>query len=264
MSASNGQISRPATWVYEEFFVPALFGEWAPRLADKLGPIGHGQVLDVACGTGVLARELARRASPDRVCALDCNADMLSVAAEVCPGIKWQLGHAEALPFDAHRFTGVTSQFGLMFFEDPVQALSEMWRVLKQGGHLAVAVWGALTDTPGYQSMVQLLDEALGAAIADELKVPFCLGSPQLLQDLFSRAGIPRPKVETVVGAARFPSIEAWVHTDVRGWTLAERIDDAQYALVRHKATAALAPYVQADGSVAFASPAHIISAEKT
>ena len=56
--------------------------------------------------------------------------------------------------------------------------------------------------------------------LASELKAPFCLGEVSLLRELFESAGIPNAKVETVAGTARFPSIDSWVHTDVRGWTL--------------------------------------------
>ena len=51
-------------------------------------------------------------------------------------------------PSPTDEFDAVVSQFGLMFFEDRAAALSEMWRVLKSGGHLAVAVWAALDEVP--------------------------------------------------------------------------------------------------------------------
>jgi hypothetical protein len=53
------------------------------------------------------------------------------------------------------------------------------------------------------------------------------------------------------------------VHTDVKGWTLADMIDDAQYARLLQAAQAELTPYVQRDGTVFFGSPAHIVVASK-
>ena len=264
MDASDGQVSRDAASIYEEFFVPALFEEWAPRVADALGPVADGPLLDVACGTGVLARELGRRAGPKRVCGLDCNEGMLATGRRVAPAIDWRLGRAEELPFDAGRFAAVASQFGLMFFEDRAGALAEMWRVLAPGGRMAVAVWGPLEHTPGYSAMVDLLRSLFGEQVAAELRAPFCLGDTSTLLDLFSSAGIDDAEVRTVVGTARFPSIEAWVHTDVRGWTLADRIDDEQYSLLRREAEQALAGFVLDDGRVEFASPAHIVTAQKS
>ena len=263
MDASDGQVNRDAASVYEDFFVPALFAEWAPRVADALEPISDGLVLDVACGTGVLGRELARRVSPARVCGVDCNEGMLAVGRRIAPGVDWRMARAEELPFEPGECAAVGCQFGLMFFEERARALSEMWRVLEPGGGLAVAVWGTLADTPGYDAMVELLHSLFGEQIANELRAPFCLGDPSTLRELFADAGIPEPTIETVVGTARFPSIEAWVRTDVRGWTLADRIDDEQFSLLRREASSALAGFALEDGRVEFRSPAHIVSARK-
>jgi ubiquinone/menaquinone biosynthesis C-methylase UbiE len=263
MDTSTGQVNRDAASVYDEFFVPALFAEWAPRVADTLEPIADGLVLDVACGTGVLGRELARRVGPARVCGVDCNQGMLAVLGRLAPEVDRRLARAEKLPFESGTCAAVGCQFGLMFFEDRVAALSEMWRVLAPGGRLAVAVWGALADTPGYDVMAKLLHSLFGEAIASQLRAPFCLGDRRALAELFESARIPRPQLRTIVGRARFPSIEAWIHTDVRGWTLADRIDDQEYALLKREAPSALAAHALQDGSVEFASPAHIISAQK-
>jgi ubiquinone/menaquinone biosynthesis C-methylase UbiE len=78
-----------AAAAYERNFVPALFAEWAPRLADAAGIADGDRVLDVACGTGVLAREAVRRVGTrGSVTGLDVNPGMLSVAAEVAPEIR--------------------------------------------------------------------------------------------------------------------------------------------------------------------------------
>lgn len=261
---SRGQLIRSAAEVYDAFFVPALFGEWAPRMAEAADLEPGQSVLDVACGTGILAREAWPRVSPGgSVHGLDCNPDMLAVAKRREPAIHWQSGQAESLPFEDGRFHVVTCQFGLMFFEDRRLALAEMWRVLRPGGQLLVAVWDALERTPGYAAMVALLQQLFGEAIASELRAPFVLGEPQPLLELFAEAGIHGAEIRTLVGSARFPSIEDWVHTDVKGWTLADRIDDAQYAQLRNAAGTALRGFCQDDGQVVFDSPAHIVMARK-
>jgi ubiquinone/menaquinone biosynthesis C-methylase UbiE len=118
-----------------------LFEEWAPRVCKAAALLPGNKILDVACGTGVLAREAARCVQPGgMVTGLDRNEVMLTVARRVAPGIEWRQGRAEALPFPDGSFDAVVSQFGLMFFEDREGALREMWRVLKPGGRLAVAV----------------------------------------------------------------------------------------------------------------------------
>jgi hypothetical protein len=150
-----------------------------------------------------------------------------------------------------------------MFFEDRVAALQEMWRVLRSGGRLAVAVWDALDRSPGYAAMVRLLQRLFGERIANELRAPFALGDPEALRSLFSEAGVPGMTIRTPGGTARFPSLEAWVRTDVKGWTLADLIDDAQYRTLLREAEGELDLFVGRDGTVAFRSPAHIAAAAK-
>ena len=261
---SEGQVTRSAADIYEEFFVPALFEEWAPRVCKAAALSPGNTVLDVACGTGVLAREAARSVQPEgKVTGLDRNEVMLTVARRVAPAIDWRQGRAEALPFPDGSFDAVVSQFGLMFFEDREGALKEMWRVLKPGGRLAVAVWDALEHSPGYSDMVTLLKRLFGDRVANELKAPFVLGDTKAFAALLEAAGISRAKIQTPHGTARFPSIESWVHTDVKGWTLADLIDDAQYRTLLKAAERDLKRYVKSDGTVSFAAPAHIATAVK-
>jgi ubiquinone/menaquinone biosynthesis C-methylase UbiE len=263
--ALSGQVKSTAAEVYEEFFLPALFFEWAPRVAEAV-ELSPGQaVLDVACGTGVLTCEAAKRVEPGgTVAGLDCNDAMLAVARGKAPDIEWRLGQAESLPFADQTFDAVVCQFGLMFFRDRVTAIKEMWRVLRSGGRLGVAVWDTLDHTPGYAAMARLLQRLFGDRIANELRAPFVLGDSEALRSLFMHAGILELEIRSLDGMARFPSIESWVHTDVKGWTLADLIDEAQYTLLLQAAETELRPYVNDNGTVAFSSPAHIVTASKT
>jgi SAM-dependent methyltransferase len=265
MSASEkGQVTYKAAEVYEEFFVPALFAEWASRVADAAG-IQQGQrVLDVACGTGVLARTIADRVgSAGAVVGLDVNEGMLAVAERKAPQIEWRQGSAEDLPFDTNRFDVVVSQFGLMFFEDKVAALKEMVRVLRSGGRLAIAVWASLEHTPGYAAMVSLLQRLFGEQAANGLRAPFSLGNMLELQSSFATAGMPGAKITTLPGTARFPSIQAWVYTEIKGWVLADMLDDAQFELLRKEVERVLQPFVTPQGMVSFNAPAHIVTFAK-
>ena len=257
----KGQVTRSAAEIYEEFFVPALFQQWTPIVADAAGIEAEQRVLDVACGTGVLAREVASRAGgAGLVTGLDRNEGMLSMAQRIAPAVEWKAGRAEQLPFPDASFDAVVSQFGLMFFDDRIQALREMRRVLKPGGRLAAAVWDRLENSPGYAAMAGLLERLFGRRIAGELHAPFALGDPGALRDLFAEAGLGKAKVATHAGTARFPSIEGWVRTDVKGWTLADLIDDDQYALLQREAAVALRRYANVEGIVIFDAPALIVT----
>lgn len=265
MSDSNtGQVNASAAEVYEEFFLPALFQEWAPRVAAAANIRPGQSVLDVACGTGVLTREVAARVGPNgSVVGLDVNEGMLAVANREAPAIGWRLGTAEALPFENERFDAVVSQFGLMFFTDRRAALTEMMRVLRSGGHLAVAVWDTLDNTVGYAALGSLMQRLFGDQFTEAFGGPFVLGDPKVLASLFAEAGISNAQITTQTGTVRFPSIDAWLHTEIKGWILADQVTDAQFDRLLKESGEVLQPFVTSEGTVAFPSPAHIVTARK-
>jgi len=262
--AARGQVNASAAEVYERFFVPALFGQWAEQLVQRAHLSSGQRVLDVACGTGVVARAAAPRVAPSgAVVGLDANPGMLRVAAAQAPSIDWREGRVEDLAYPAGSFDAVFCQFGLMFFEDRQQAISEMLRVLTPGGHLIVAVWGALETSPGYAAVVELLERLFGSVPADALRAPFCLGDTDVLRGEFAKADVNTVQLETLSGRARFASVDAWMHTDVKGWTLADLIDDDQFETLCREAQPALSTYVGRDGRVEFAAPAHVVTVSK-
>jgi SAM-dependent methyltransferase len=99
------QVSTDAAEVYESCFVPAIFGAWAGPVADAAGIRRGDKVLDVGCGTGVLAREALRRVGEEgHVVGVDLNEGMLAVAARTEPNVEWRRGDAASLPFEDARF----------------------------------------------------------------------------------------------------------------------------------------------------------------
>jgi SAM-dependent methyltransferase len=255
-----------AASAYEALFVPALFGQWARKVADA-AQIKPGQrVLDVACGTGILAREVASRmGSSGCIAGIDPSPGMVVVAKRLAPDIEWRQAAAESLPFRDESFNAVVSQFGLMFFTDRHQALREMLRVLVPGGRLVVGVWDSLDNIPAYASEVALLKRIAGEEAAGALRAPFVLGDRKELATLFAEARLRLIEIRTLDGTAQFPSIRTMVEADLRGWlpVMGVILTEDQISLVLQEAEHDLSPYATADGRVAFALSAHLVIVNK-
>ena len=145
---------------YEALYVPAVFTHYTAHLiAGAQIAAGH-RVLDVACGTGVLARA-ARDVVGDsgHVTGLDAAPGMIAVARDTAPGIDWVLGPVEDADLAVGAFDRVVSQFGMMFFRDRDAAARQMLRMLAPGGRVAIAVWDTLEHNPAYFSLAARLEQ---------------------------------------------------------------------------------------------------------
>lgn len=266
----NSQYSGSPAEIYEQHFVPALFRQWGGVLADK-AEIGPGdRVLDVACGTGVLACAAAARAGVDgEVVGLDINPEMLDVARRKGAPVDWRQGCAEEIPYENDSFDQVVSQFGFMFFEDQAAALREMLRVLRPGGHLAIAVCDALDHSPGYAVLAELLRRLFGDAVAEAFRTPFSCGHRELLLARTEEAGITDSgrrgvKVARHDGRVVFASVEALISTErACAWTLGGLLDAGQFERLAAEAAESFQPFLTAEGAVVFDMPVLILSAIK-
>jgi ubiquinone/menaquinone biosynthesis C-methylase UbiE len=159
------QIDGSAPELYQRYLVPAIAANWAEDLVDRAQPRTGEAVLDVACGTGIVARSASRRMAQGHVTGLDLNKGMLSVArtlpSEGVP-IDWIEGSALDPLFPAGIFDLVLCQLGLQFFPDQGRALGEMRRVQSPSGRIAVSVYSPIERTPGANAFVLALDRVLG------------------------------------------------------------------------------------------------------
>lgn len=251
--------------VYDDRFVPALFAHWGPVMCEIAVIRAGDRVLDVACGTGALARSALERVGPDgKVAGLDPNQDMLAVARRRISGIEWREGKAEAIPFPDASFDAVVSQFGFMFFEDRAGALREMMRVLRPGRRLAVAVCDAVERSPGYAAFATLLQRLFGKQVADAFRAPFILGDRETLRTICDEAGLAHAQILQRNGLVRFSSIDALVSTErACVWTLGGVLSEDQFTRLLAESEQVLKPFVDANGEIAFDMPALIIAAEK-
>jgi SAM-dependent methyltransferase len=258
--ADRGQVNAAAAEVYDAFFVPALFGQFTGPVLRQAGVETGERVLDVGCGTGIVARAARQRVgATGQVAGVDPNEGMLAVARRSPAAIDWRRGTAESLPFEDGEFDRTISQFAAMFFTDRGRAMEEMARVTIPGGSVTTATWSSLHRTPGYEAMVSLIADELGDKAADALRAPFVLGEHDVIGDLLTPLG-GNVRIVEIEGNARFASISDWVHTDVRGWTLADLIDDSAEARLIDRASRELTDFVSTDGEVVFPAPAIVAS----
>ncbi len=252
---------------YETLFVPALFEPWTRHLVEGAGVFEGAHVLDVACGTGVLARSaFSRTGGSGRVVGADPAPGMLAAASEIEPAIDWVLCSAESLTVDDSSFDCVLSQFGMMFFEDRKRAAEEMARVLKPGGRLALAVWRSVEHIPAYADVASILEEHVGTAAADALRLPFSLGDPDAVTAVLENSGFLDISVAVETETATFPSSRHMVEAELRGWLplfdifLSE--EQIQAVLVASDET--LGNYSGAAGEFVFPTSAHVFTARKS
>lgn len=251
-----------AARAYESLLVPALFREWAPRVLDAVNISARHSLLDVACGTGVVAREAHRVNETLRVVGADIAPGMLAVAQELAPNLEWRLAPAERLPCDDSTFDAVTCQFGLMFFPGRVEALRKMLRVLRPGGVCAVVVWDRPESMEAIPTMIDLLQRRAGSGAADALRAPFTLGDIGTLESLFDRAGATELQVATEAGTARFPSVRSMVDAELRGWLplMGVVLEEETIASILAEAERALESHVEATGELVFRTSGHLVT----
>lgn len=244
---------------YERSGVPAIFHPWALRLLDQLALAPGTRLLDLACGTGVVARLAAARLGRSGcVVGLDISAGMLAVArAQPAPAearLHWHVGTAEALPYRPASFDVVACAFGLMFVPDRPRALAEVRLVLEPGGRLAVSVWGTAAENPVDAHLIAVLARYAAAGASTRQAVSHALGDPDVLRRLLTAAG--------------FQDVMLSTRTDEHCTTLAgtlsrvitPRLDEATRAAVRRDVLTALAPYLEGE-RVRYPVTAHLATA---
>jgi ubiquinone/menaquinone biosynthesis C-methylase UbiE len=224
---------------YQRYFVPAIGVPLAADLIDTAALRPGERVLDVACGTGAVARLAAERVGlTGAVAGLDLNPGMLAVAQAVTPPslpIEWHEANAEAMPLPAEAFDVVLCQMGLQFVPDKPAALREMRRVLAPGGRLAVNVPGP--TAPIFAIMDEALARHIGPEAAAFVRVVFSLHDPDEIRILINSVGFRDVDVQPGTKTLRLPPPEEFFWQYVQSSPLlmpvAQSDDESRAALER-------------------------------
>lgn len=217
----NDQPSPNPAETYEQYFGPTIADPWTRVLLEYAAPQPGARTLDVACGTGSVARHVAPLVgAAGKVVALDSSPAMLAVAralpAPAGAAITWLEGNAIRLDLPDDTFDLVLCQQGLQFFPDRAASVREMRRVLTDGGRVVISVWQALHHHPVYAALFEATARHLGAPIAT-LDVSFSLGNADELRMLLSDAGLQRIALTPRSLTIHLPVPERFVQLTVLG-----------------------------------------------
>jgi len=188
--------------IYEQALVGPLFRPFAELMLADLAPATGESLLDVACGTGIVARlARARLGSTDRVVGVDLSPAMIDLARQVDSEIDWRVGDATALPLqDKEQFDIVTCQQGLQFVRDSEAAVRQMRRALAGGGRLAVSTWVSDDDLPMLRALRRVAERHVGAIV--DVRHGFCEAGP--IESLLRDAGFSGVRSRIVSRTIRF------------------------------------------------------------
>ncbi|MEM9134799.1 MAG: class I SAM-dependent methyltransferase [Actinomycetota bacterium] len=241
--------------IYEARFVPAIFAHWAPVTLDAAEVEAADHLLDVACGTGIVARTaLARRTESEAtglgtgtgaITGVDLNPAMLTVARRQAPEIEWRQGDVAALPLADDSVDVAVSQMAAMFFPDQRAAMAEMARVVRPGGRLAWVVPSSLSEQPAYEPFVDAAATHVGDDARSLLGAYWACGDRAAFTADLEAVGLERIAARARAGIARFDSPADFVATEIDATPLVDRIDDGQRRRIVADVTERLAAWVE-------------------
>lgn len=190
---------------YNDCIGPIWFDPFAADLVQRLPERPPGDVLEIACGTGLVTRRLRERLSPSlRLVATDLSKTMLDYARAKLDGrkdIEWREADALKLPFEDNKFGAVVCGFGIMFVPDRQAALREARRVLTEGGILLFNVWDSIEENPHALANAGVVEAMFPGDPEMKFRMPYDMNDPGLLRRLLAGARFRETRIET----KRFP-----------------------------------------------------------
>jgi ubiquinone/menaquinone biosynthesis C-methylase UbiE len=250
--------------LYERVLVPAIFGRYARDLIERARPIGpSARVLDLGCGTGIVARLLRERlGGAARISGVDANPGMIAKARALAPDLAWHEGNAMALPFADGSFDLVFCQQMLQFAPDRAQAVREMRRVLAPGGRLLVSTWRSRRESPLIDGLIGIAERHLGPSNDKR----YSLADADAVRSLLLEAGFADVQIAPVTLTEHHAQFNVRMNAVAAGFELGTLSDDERerrLAAVEADAAALLARFAVDGGGYATTSAANVATATR-
>jgi SAM-dependent methyltransferase len=205
---------------YDSILGPAQLNALAADLVKRMPVRPKGDVLELACGTGIVTQRLRERVDSNfRLVATDLSEAMLAYARNKVKGkIDWRLADAAALPFKDETFGAVVCQLGVMFVPDKPKLFAETRRVLTEGGMLLFNTWDRLELNPHAKAASEVLLALYpGDAEMDFTKIPYGFNDEAMIRGLLDGARFRGIEIDKVKLQVDCPSARAFATGQIRG-----------------------------------------------
>jgi len=260
------QLAGNAPQIYEEQKVPTLFRPLAELTLQHVELNEGDRVIDVACGTGIVARLVAEKIGKSGVVAgVDLNAGMIEAARLYSPAtsvdIGWHQCDVTDLPFADNSFDIAFCQQGLQFFPDKPAALSELRRVLAPDGTMILTVWSSIS--PLFAAIADAADRYIGAEAATSALAPYAFRDGEVINSLITEVGFSRVEMEILVVERRIGPPEKAIPNEIFGGTVGpfvSKLDESTQKALFADVAEALRDFVEHDGIIV-PQEAHLIRA---
>lgn len=244
---SHTQFTGSIPQHYDRYLGPVLFEPYARDLARRLEGPSPKRILELACGTGILTRELRARLPKSSIVATDLNEAMIEYALtrpDAATGITWRAADMSALPLPDRTFDAVVCQFGMMFVPDKPAAIREARRVLAPGGTFLFNVWDSI-ERNRYARISQTVVERLFPEDPPSFyRTPFGMHDGAEIRALVEAGGFSDVRIESVSLQSQAPSAAEFARGLVEGnplFTLIQERGTVPVAKVREEVAQALA-----------------------
>lgn len=254
---------------YDSVLVPEVMQPWAELMVREAQVRAGMRTLDVACGTGVVARCAARACGPTgHSSGADIDPAMIEVARAAASRaglqIEYQCAPASELPFEPDTFDAAFCLHGLQYFPDQRQALAEMRRVMRAGARLVAVVWTEMESCAGNWAMIRALESR--SIDAKDMRKPFVLSDGSAMRSLAQSAGFVNATVRVEHHTVRFASTKVFVESIAQGAPSSRlalaKVPPSQWQDFLADVDAQLAPWTR-NGDLQFPMAGNVLVAQR-